>query len=126
MVNTGLNNTSLVGILSIQIFFTCDTLYYCLVCSDFLDTNLSHNYASCPACLGNKSQARSSWSPDGLVEKKMSKIFSAPNSFWVLFINPIWSLILEKYTFLGDKHYSWLIQEKQDRHGRQMGRFRRR
>jgi hypothetical protein len=47
MVNTGLNNASLVPILPIQLFFTCDTLYYCLVCSDLLDTDLSHNYASC-------------------------------------------------------------------------------
>jgi hypothetical protein len=49
MVNTGLNNASLVRILSIWFFCTFDTLYYCLVCSDFVDTDLSHNCASRPA-----------------------------------------------------------------------------
>jgi hypothetical protein len=50
MVNTGLNNASLVRILSIRFFCTFDTLYNWLVCSDFVDTDLSHNCASCPAC----------------------------------------------------------------------------
>jgi hypothetical protein len=36
--------------------FTCNTLYNCLVCSDFVDTDLLHNYASCPACQGIRAE----------------------------------------------------------------------
>jgi hypothetical protein len=56
MVNTGLNNASLVRILYIQVLCTFDTSYYCLVCSDFVDSDLSHNCASCPACTASDKQ----------------------------------------------------------------------
>jgi hypothetical protein len=74
MVNTALNNASLVRILSIQIFFTCETLYNCLVCSDFVDTDLSHNYASCPSWVSLQLPNNSNiWRKHSWVELKFAK-----------------------------------------------------